>query len=337
MNRLWLLALGTGFLGCSGGGESRQPPARAPSVAESASGAPNAPKSDVEGPVRKMAAVKGAWGASFSPDGKRVAFISDRDGVPELYVVPLEGGEPQKLVASTDPISAPSWSPDGEWLAFQVAPGGGMNAQIHLVRSTGRDRHMVTDGGKETTDLGPWSHDGKNFAFASNRRNPADTDLYLFDIATGKSRLLSQNRGRATVQDISRDGKKALIRRAPLRGNSNVHLVTAATGTDVLLTPHEGPGSFSGKFSEDARTVYLISDKDRDRTAFAALSFGPNGNPQAIKRPKRGVQTPKPCEICSPSCSMFQTAHGAWSRPLICVRKAHVRMLHPERRNHDRA
>jgi dipeptidyl aminopeptidase/acylaminoacyl peptidase len=52
----------------------------------------------------------------FSPDGRRVAFVSDRDGTPQIYILDLGGGEPSKLTSFVEGFGAPIWSPDGKFL-----------------------------------------------------------------------------------------------------------------------------------------------------------------------------------------------------------------------------
>lgn len=56
----------------------------------------------------------------FSPDGRRVAFVSDRDGTPELWLLELDGGEPRKLSAAPEGVSGPIWSPDGKFLIAET-------------------------------------------------------------------------------------------------------------------------------------------------------------------------------------------------------------------------
>src|SRR5437867_4108723 len=56
----------------------------------------------------------------FSRDGKSLLMISSRDGGPNLYVLPLEGGEAKRLTNISTGIADPLWSPDGKWIAFST-------------------------------------------------------------------------------------------------------------------------------------------------------------------------------------------------------------------------
>lgn len=234
---------------------------------------------DLESSVALMAKIGFASSPSFSPDGKRVAFVTNMSGLPQIWTVSSSGGWPTQVTALDDPVGFVSWSPDGAYLAFTLAPGGGMNEQVYLVRPDGRDSRRLTEGGKENNRLGVWTHDGKALTLGSNRRSGAAIDAYLYDLATKDMRLVTENRGVGGFSDVTRDKKYALLNRVVSRGDNNLYLVEIATGKETLLTPHEGPGSFSGEFSPDGRGVYLASNKDRDKRAFARLRFSENGQP----------------------------------------------------------
>jgi dipeptidyl aminopeptidase/acylaminoacyl peptidase len=249
-----------------------------------ANGKPSAARDDVETSVAMMARIGACWSPSFSPDGTRLAFVSDLNGVPQIWVVPVGGGWPELVTALDDPIGSVSWSPDGVWLAFLLAPGGGMNQQIYLVRPNGSGLRRLTDGGQENNWLGSWTHDARALAVASNRRSAEAMDAYLFDIPRGELRRVAENRGIGALTDVSRDGQYGILYRMVNRSDDDLFLLDLSTGKEARLTPHEGPGSFGGgRFSPDGRIVYLSSNQGRELAAFARVVLGEDAQPGPIE------------------------------------------------------
>lgn len=61
----------------------------------------------------------------WSPDGKKIAFLSSRAGIPQVYIIPVDGGEADVLTSMKQGVSGgPSWSPDGKTIAFISGPAG---------------------------------------------------------------------------------------------------------------------------------------------------------------------------------------------------------------------
>ncbi len=247
-----------------------------------ASPAPARATDDLERSVALMAKIGSATSPSFSPDGKTLAFVSNLGGLPQIWTVDAAGGYPRLVTAFDDPVGFVEWSPAGDWLAFTLAPGGGMNEQVYLVRPDGTGLKRLTEGGKETNRLGPWRDDGATLAMGSNRRSGAAIDAYVYDVAAGSARLVAENRGVGGFEDLSRDGKFGLLNRLVNRGDNNLYLVELATGKETLLTPHEGPGTFAGEFAPDGRAVYLETNAGRDRLAFGRMELGPGGKPGKV-------------------------------------------------------
>lgn len=246
--------------------------------------AETAPPQELERSVALMAKVGACWSPSFSPDGTQVAFVSNMSGVPQIYIMPATGGFPEQVTALDDAVDEVDWSPTGEFLAFEVAPGGGLNTQVYVMKPDGSGMRRLTDGGKENNFMDRWSADGKILAISSNRRDPATTDSYFIDLASGKLQMVAENKGVGGVQDISRDNRFAIINRLMSRGDNNLYLVEVATGKEALLTPHEAPGSFgSARFAPDGQAIYFISNKDRDLTAFARVRLGKDGQPGDVE------------------------------------------------------
>ena len=182
-----------------------------------------------------------------------------------------------------DPVTSVEWSPTSDWLAILVAPGGGMNTQIYLVHPDGTGLKRYTPGGKDNNWLASWTHDGSAVMMSSNIRDGAAMDSYLLAVPDGKMRMVAQNPGIGNLEDVSRDNRLALVSRMKSRGSNDLYLVDTGNGKEVSLTPHDGPGEFSGRFSLDAKTVYMASNKDRDLKAFAKEKVGPQDEPGAIQ------------------------------------------------------
>lgn len=108
--------------------------------------------------VARMAMLGSCYSPSFSPEGRRIAFVSHLCGLPQVWAVAAEGGWPEPETALDDPVGFDSWSPTGDHLAFSPAPGG-MNAQVYSVRSDGSDLRRLTDGGKATNSSGATVHE----------------------------------------------------------------------------------------------------------------------------------------------------------------------------------
>jgi dipeptidyl aminopeptidase/acylaminoacyl peptidase len=239
---------------------------------------------DLEAVVTRMASIGGSRSPSFSPDGKRIAFISDRSGVPQVWMVPAEGGEPRQVTRLDDQVRGVEWSPDGKWLAFSVAPGGGLNEQIYLLDPDGQGPpRRITEGGEVNNQLAGWS--GRWVRFSANPKDPGSLDSYVHDSKTGETRLVAVNPGLGRLADLSEDGGRALVQRIRSRGDSNLYLIDLPAGKEQLLTPHTPPGTYEdGSFSPDGLTVYLAANHDSDRIGLARIAIGKDGQPGPIQR-----------------------------------------------------
>ncbi|MFJ6793136.1 S9 family peptidase [Streptomyces sp. NPDC091268] len=119
-------------------------------------------------------AAHGCWYPSADPTGNHVAFICDRAGVPQLWSGPAHGGDAHVLDADPDPVTEVSWSPDGRWIAYTSAPGGGEHTRVLVVRPDGTGRQVLA--GAEpgaSAHLGCWARDGSVLAVTVTRPSAA--------------------------------------------------------------------------------------------------------------------------------------------------------------------
>ena len=185
------------------------------------------------------------------------------------------------ITDGTDPVTSAVWSPakGSNWLAITVAPGGGLNTQVYIVRSDGTGLRRLTDGGQDNNAFNAWSDDGARIYIDSSRRDPASRDTYAIDVATGRIDLVVKNPGIGIITSVTADGRFGLLTRVQSRGNNNLYLVELGGGKDTLLTPHEGVAQYFGEVARNGGAVYLATNEGRDLSAFARLRLDAAGKP----------------------------------------------------------
>lgn len=233
--------------------------------------------------VARMARVGSAVAPRFSPDGKWVSFISNMSGSPQVWVVPSEGGYPRMVTNGDDPVTQADWSPASDWIAVTIAPGGGLNTQIYVVKPDGTGMKLLTLGGGDNNGFDAWTHDGKRIAIDSSRNDPASRDSFMVDVASGETKLVAKNPGIGTIEGISRDGSRALLSRLKNRGDNNLYLLDLSSGKDTLITKHDGIAEFSGEIAPDGRAAYIATNKDRDLMALGRIKLATDGTPGNIE------------------------------------------------------
>ena len=102
--------------------------------------------------------------------------MSDRSGSPQLYIMNRDGSNLQRLTFTGSYNAAPTWSPDGRWIAYETRVRGQFD--IWLIDPSGQINFPVIQHPK--SDEGPtWSPDGRKLAFSSSRRGRYD--IYVAD------------------------------------------------------------------------------------------------------------------------------------------------------------
>ena len=144
----------------------------------------------------------------FSPDGKQVAFTSERSGGLEIWLADDRGGNLLRLTSfgRDGTPGSPRWSPDGKTIAFDVyASAEGSTGDIYVVSASGGPPRRVTKASSE--DVTPsWSRDGRWIYFSSNRSGQMQVWKVPSDGEdAGSARQVTRRGGFAPIE--STDGK----------------------------------------------------------------------------------------------------------------------------------
>lgn len=119
-------------------------------------------------PLQRIASTRWDHQPQISPDGTRIAFVSNRSGTSELWVQHVDGSGVMRLTTfgNEGHVSYPKWAPDGQALLFEVRQPG--NADVYWIDARGGSPQAVTTDA-HLNILPSWSAEGDAVLFASNR------------------------------------------------------------------------------------------------------------------------------------------------------------------------
>jgi dipeptidyl aminopeptidase/acylaminoacyl peptidase len=243
--------------------------------------------------IAAIAGAPGAWSPALAPTGDRVAYVSDRSGLPRLEVAtPTQQTPPAVLSGPGEEVVSVAWSPDGEWLAYLVSPGGSICAQLWAVRPDGTERHLVAgEDPRATVFAGGWTAAPGHYVCSIAPGDGPGADVVLVDVVSGAQRTLASG-GFLAVTAVTGDERTVLARRGP-RGHRHVVLVDVATGVQRRVIPLGAPGgraSEDGRFAPDGRSVFLRAGLPgvpgvprSDRTALVRVELDEDRAPGAAE------------------------------------------------------
>jgi TolB protein len=181
---------------------------------------------------------------SWSPDGSRITFASDRSGDLDIYTIAADGTDLLRLTSSSEDDTSPSWTPDGSKLVFARSGVSGERAGVFMMSPDGTDQVMLTDGG----DWWDWvtgracSPDGSRIVFALSR--DGNGELYVMNAdGSDQVRLTFTEMRSEEPAAWSPDGTRILFTSA-IEGTGETRIYTMnADGTDRVQVARSVGGS----------------------------------------------------------------------------------------------
>ena len=228
----------------------------------------------------------------ISPDGRRIAFESDRSGSHEVWVANLDGSDAIQLSNfHVQPTGTPRWSPDGRWIVFDSRETG--RASLFLVDPAIAIPKQISTSGLPAS-VPRWSADGKQIYFTSESTDPANRGfIYRVAAEGGIPEEVAQTRGYNAQQ--SNDGR-FLYFFAGSDINAEIHVLDLTTGreqplkgmpriaypTDWVLRPkgiffvEYGPKPSIDFFDFSSQGITRKIPLDRQPNAWGGLSLSPD-------------------------------------------------------------
>jgi Tol biopolymer transport system component/DNA-binding winged helix-turn-helix (wHTH) protein len=176
-------------------------------------------------PVKLIASTREDAEPQISPDGKRIAFHSNRSGSYEIWVCESDGRNPIQLTHFKGPQGgSPRWSPDGRQIVFDCRVDG--PADIFVINvDGGAPRRLTTEASEDVVPS--WSRDGRSIYFASNRSGTQQ--IWKLPAAGGAAQQVTQQGGFVPFESI--DGrllyyhKRGGIWRMPVEGGEETRVL----------------------------------------------------------------------------------------------------------------
>jgi Tol biopolymer transport system component/serine/threonine protein kinase len=187
-----------------------------------------------QGPQKLIVSSQRDSNPAYSPDGRKIAFESDRSGAENIWVCERDGSQAVQLTSIESGAGTPRWSPDGQVLVFDSPMSG--NSDLYLVAAEGGVPRQLTHE-PSGENVGTWSRDGRFIYFTSDRSG--SQQIWKMPVDGGHAHQVTRHGG--FYAEESWDGRflyytpaqgPSGIWRVPATGGDEIEVVGAKTGGD---------------------------------------------------------------------------------------------------------
>lgn len=188
---------------------------------------------------------------SFSPDGKKILFESDRNGNWDIFVMSWDGTQIRQITSEVSNERFPSWNKAGNKIVFTSDRSG--DTEIYLMRSDGTEVKRLTDqNGAEMFPV--FSPDGEYIAFTAN------LNLLMLHVESGRIRFFASSDLRDVWMRFSPDGKMLTFfsRRETENKDDEIYLMDFPSGEPKRITNRKGH-DFCPAFSPDGKYLAVAA------------------------------------------------------------------------------
>jgi Tol biopolymer transport system component/DNA-binding winged helix-turn-helix (wHTH) protein len=217
----------------------------------------------IESPGQFLVSAAYNSGPQFSPDGKRLAFVSRRSGYNEIWTCDAANcSEPQQLTFLKVVSGMPRWSPDGKQIVFDSRPTG--HSRVMMISAEGGSPIPITDG-KTEDKIPSWSPDGKFVYFSSNRSGASQ--IWKVPASGGQPSQVTRHGGYAAFE--SSDGQYLYVTRDTEPG---IWRLPTGGGDEIRILADPSPEHW-GDWALSPRGIYYVSDASPYPAPHSSIDF----------------------------------------------------------------
>jgi TolB protein len=201
---------------------------------------------------------------AWSPDGRKLAYVSFENRQPEIYVQALRSGTRQRVSGRAGVNGAPAWSPDGRSLALVLSRGDG-NLDIYVLDLASQVLSRLTDQPSIETEPS-WSPDGRSIYFTSDRGG--GPQIYRIPAGGGAAQRVTFEGNYNARARVSPDGKRLAVVHNE-RGNYRIGIMDLERSALQIVT--DGRLDESPAFAPNGETL-IYATREGSRGVLATVS-----------------------------------------------------------------
>ena len=215
---------------------------------------------------------------AFTPDGKRVVFVSSRDGLPQLYIAGKPDEPATRIAATKHRVASPIPTAEGKSVIFRMDADADENWSIFRIDLDGTGLVELTPSARKL-DRGrpiiPAGRPSTMFFHVRERTSAKTTIVSASTTAAGEQKVIFTDDKPAFLADVSPDGARAIVIKYPSRSENHAVLLEVESGktTPVFPAPGAKVSIASAGFSADGKRVLLTTDNGDEQALVLAFDL----------------------------------------------------------------